>query len=187
MLRECGLIAELSVLQKSLTNKARQIYTVEIDLLFKQVCKQVSNTKAAYSKVGTVLQDYSMIETNRTRMMQGLIHGISERTIGGDISSISNLNNSVTPKAGLNRSRISRSAVSLFSPPQRSRMGNNSILNDSSMRGGGERSFSRTSERGGGSMSATRTKADPHLDKFDFPCFVTFLIKLGPKVYPDIN
>ena len=24
------------------------------------------------------------------------------------------------------------------------------------------------------------------LDKFDFPCFITFLIKLGPKVYPDI-
>ena len=51
---------------------------------------------------------------------------------------------------------------------------------------GGERSASRNSDRGG-SVSATRTKADPTLDKFDFPCFVTFLIKLGPKVYPEIN
>lgn len=121
-----------------------------------------------------------MIESNRTRKVQGLIHGVSER----EISSISNFNNSLVPKSGLNRSRTSRSAISLFSPPQRSRMGNTSILNDSSMRG--DRSGSRASERGG-SVSATRTKADPHLDKFDFPCFVTFLIKLGPKVYPDIN
>ena len=51
---------------------------------------------------------------------------------------------------------------------------------------GGERSASRNSERGG-SVSATRTRADPTLDKFDFPCFITFLIKLGPKVYPEIN
>ena len=63
-------------------------------------------------------------------------------------------------------------------------MGNTSILNDSTMRG--DRSESRTSERGG-SVSAKRIKADPHLDKFDFPCFVTFLIKLGPKVYPEIT
>ena len=35
MLRECGLIAELSIMSKALQKRARQIYTVEIDLLFK--------------------------------------------------------------------------------------------------------------------------------------------------------
>ena len=182
MLRECGLIAELSVLSKSLQARARQIYTVEIDLLFKQVCKQVSHTKTAYSQVSSVLQDYSMIESNRTRRVQGLIHGTFDKG-GNDISSISG--SGMKAGNGLNRSRTSRSAVSLFSPGHRSRM--NSTLNDSMMRGGGDRSGSRTSERGGGSVSATRAKVDPQLDKFDFPCFVTFLIKLGPKVYPDIN
>ena len=55
MLRDCGLMAEQSKLKNSLSAKARQIYTVEIDLLFAQVCKQVSNAKNAYSSVGTVL------------------------------------------------------------------------------------------------------------------------------------
>ena len=49
LLRDCGLIAEHSKLSKELEEKARQVYAVEIDILFKQVCKQVSNAKYAYN------------------------------------------------------------------------------------------------------------------------------------------
>ena len=55
MLRECGLVAESSTLKNKLGEKARQVFTVEIDILFKQVCKQMSNTKQAYSQLGSVL------------------------------------------------------------------------------------------------------------------------------------
>ena len=48
-------MAEMSVLKKSLAIKARQVYTVEVDLLFKQVCKQMSNAKTAYSQISSVL------------------------------------------------------------------------------------------------------------------------------------
>ena len=51
-----------------------------------------------------------------------------------------------------------------------------------------ERSNStRRGERAGGSLSSQRMRDEASLDKFDFPCFISFLIKLGPKVYPHIN
>ena len=49
MMRDCGLVAEQSVLAKQFKGKVRQVFTVEVDLLFKQVCNQVSNTQTAYS------------------------------------------------------------------------------------------------------------------------------------------
>ena len=128
-----------------------------------------------------------MIESNRTRRVQGFIHGTT-MTSDKDISSIQG---SIVPTKmnGLNRSRTSRSAISLFSPGHRSKSGMNSgtsFLNESTMNRN-DRSGSKCGSERGGSVSATRTRADPHLDKFDFPCFVTFLIKVGPKVYPEIN
>ena len=39
LLRDCGLVAETSTMNKSLEEKARQVFSVEIDILFKQVCK----------------------------------------------------------------------------------------------------------------------------------------------------
>ena len=78
MLKDCGLVAEHSLLpREDLEGKARQIFIVEIDLLFKQVCKQVSNTIKAYGQVGNVLKDYSILETNRSRYLRSHIHGSS--------------------------------------------------------------------------------------------------------------
>ena len=48
-----------------------------------------------------------------------------------------------------------------------------------------ERSMSNGRERSCGSLK--RGRIDPILDKFDFPCFIAFLIKLAPKIYPDIT
>lgn len=67
MMRDCCLVAELTTLPKHLQPKATQVFTVEIDIIFKQVCKQVSNTKAAYSQVSNVVQDYTILESNRSR------------------------------------------------------------------------------------------------------------------------
>lgn len=59
------------MLGKNVEARARQVYPVEVDLLFKQVCKQVSNTKAAYSQINNVVQDYTILESNMSRRMQG--------------------------------------------------------------------------------------------------------------------
>lgn len=38
-----------------------------------------------------------------------------------------------------------------------------------------------------GDRSGSRSARSPTRDKFDFPCFVAFLIKLGPKVFPKVD
>jgi glutamate mutase epsilon subunit len=102
MLKDCGLVAEHSILPtEELLGKARQIYIVEIDLLFKQVCKMVSNTKQAYGQVGNVIQDYSILETNRAKFLRHHIHGNSQRDIE-IFSSLVSPNNS-RPKSGMHR------------------------------------------------------------------------------------
>ena len=57
MLRDCGLLYGQSVLNQKLSEekRIRQIHSVEVDLLFKQVCKQVSATKAAYSTLNNIV------------------------------------------------------------------------------------------------------------------------------------
>jgi len=182
MLKDCGLIAETSLLPQSLEGKARQIFTVEIDLLFKQVCKQVSNTKQAYAQLGNVIQDYSILESNRSKFLRSHIHGSSQRD---DFKVMSNLTSPVNrPKSGVNRGQTDRSFANTMLSPQGShrsiRLGSTSRVNRTRDRSG---SFNRGDSLGrGGSLS--RTRQDAKLDKFDFPCFIAFLIKLGPKVYP---
>ena len=45
-----------------------------------------------------------------------------------------------------------------------------------------ERGLSNGRERSCGSLGPG--SIEPKLDKFDFPCFIAFLIKIAPKVYP---
>lgn len=56
MLRECGLVSCQSSLKPGMRQRgARQVSLVDIDLLFKTVCKQVSNSQLAYDNVHAVV------------------------------------------------------------------------------------------------------------------------------------
>lgn len=37
-----------------------------------------------------------------------------------------------------------------------------------------------------GERSGSQDIRNPTKDKFDFPCFIAFLIKLGPRIFPDL-
>ena len=186
MLQDCGLIEGVSTPPFRVSG-AKQISLAVMDLLYKSVCHAVGHAKSVQNTLA-VIQDCTILDQNRSMKMRADLRFSHKKSRPLSRQSRSGLRGrSAHSQSGFTSQRSrkdapgSRSQINLLRSITPSQRAENTFRSDFSSPAYMS-STMRPADRSG-SCSAR----SPARDKFDFPCFVAFLIKLGPRVFPKMK
>ena len=137
----------------------------------------------------SVIQDCSILDQNRSMKMKADLNFSQKKASKENYSTCrARSKRSVDSTSGYisQRSRKksdTRSQINLLRSITPGRMSDRTFRSEYSQSAMGVASTHRFA----GERSGSRDQMSPTRDKFDFPCFIAFLIKLGPKVYPKLS